>query len=542
MSSILASPFSSLQTALRTAVVALVTVAALSIAAPSAHAGAGEVKALQAALPVGVNIKDASTTQLFNAFIAVITAPNTKFATPAKQAVLMGEAMKAAGANATDAGVVFGMAVKAAEGNGADPLFDFFEQRRTAIAIVASTAGAGKGLNVAQIPDLAAETFRESGAPFIVVAAASKSKPGAGAIIGGRALQIFEDPMAFPDPNADAITLANDAMFDKKLAAAAQDVAQWIAAVATDTERFVVGVGDGRGGLNLKFADKIVLGTAAGDPTNAGNIVNSVLKQQILDPTGMYVNAPVAASNELRSAIVKKASTLAKTLTAVADIEEIQKIANSYGKLIATQNPDKPGKTFLTLSSAAGYVKTMATAVMSKPQTDKFGQPLTVPQIAALNDNKRDEIAEIAAYMVGGLIDSPELAALGTSLKGATKAAGIILKIITSAATIKPKTVKGADLGPRPETFAADVAASVAVTIEASSLDTNIKNALEALLTATKNGLPTTAAKINKAQAQNILNVLNEIYAGTADLNRFENGLDPVGAVSDPETDKHPFS
>ena len=128
--------------------------------------------------------------------------------------------------------------------------------------------------------------------PFITVAQESKSQVGAGAIIGGRAIQIANDVAAADE----AVTLANNALAAKGLSASAQSIAQCVSAeIADDTDSasFAVHFADASTDTaepTFKYAAKIATGAAAGDPTNAGNIAHALFGEQILDSTGTLVN------------------------------------------------------------------------------------------------------------------------------------------------------------------------------------------------------------------------------------------------------------
>lgn len=493
----------------------MIAAAALSVSSTSAFAGASELKALQEALGA-TPIASATSAQLLAAFRTVLADP--KFDTTKKQGVVAGEALKAAGVNAQNAGQVFADAIVAANSNPADVLNGIFADRRNFTALAAKTAGSGKGLNVLQIPGLAANIFvSEDSAPFLASAQAAKNKPGAGAILGGRARQFVSSNPATAD--ALSAVLANSALVaDVKLTAGAQDIARYIAAEINDTASFAAAVGNGNANANNKYAVAIAVGAAAGDPTNAGNIAHSIFGQNVLNTNGTESAPSVVASTTLQAAAVKGLSKLVKDMAAFADIEEIQKIGNAVGEKIQTGA--------IKLSKAASTVKTLATAVMNKPRT-------TAAFSINSDANKQDEIAEVAAYMVGGLIGSAELNALKPEA-----AASKLLAIITTAAKIKPKVTKGVANGPAAGSFSADVTGSVALTVETSSLPAAIKDAFQALLEDDK-----TAAKIDKNNVTAINDVIAGVYSNNATvIAKLESGLSLPGAVSDPETDFRPFN
>jgi hypothetical protein len=528
--------------ALRFAALAVLSAAALALVAPSAYAGSAELNALKANLTV--DIKNATSAQLYAAFKATIA--NATFNKTTKYGVVLGEALKAAGPNATDAGEYFGSQIPV----DPDPnVASAYAAPNPLISLAAKTAGTGKDLNVTQIPDLTAELLSNLGGDDKAIAKAAAisaaNKPGAGAILGGAASLLPDD--------AGKTDYAKEFIQDTKLASAAQDIVQWIAATVTDTPSFTVNVANDN--LNFKIAAKIATGAVAGDPTDAGNIIHNLYNQQLMNnETGALSNPTATSSANVLATLNKGAATLAMTVGPVADIEEIQKIGNAFGQQIAKSNGASTPKGVVLLSQAGRIVNALATAVMNKPLTDRFGQVIEPNRIA----NKADEIAEVTAYVLGGLIGSPELGYVKAGASAAQiaaankKAATTILALITNATKVKPKfvTVNGVKVfqGPAPEDFAADVAASVALTVVNSSLSTGIKAAVQALLTLTDSkGNPTTAAKINKLDAARVKVALDLVYANNLiDPNtgkkRFEDGNSVVDAISDPETDSRPFS
>ena len=104
--------------------------------------------------------------------------------------------------------------------------------------------------------------------------------------------------------------------------------------------------------------------------------------------------------------------------------------------------------------------------------------------------NKRDEIAEVAAYIVAGLAGSNDLDKLsGSTAAKAKSAATKLLGIITAAAKVNPTKKAGVVGGPTNDTFAADVAGSVALTVLNAPVGTgigqipqDIKDAFKALM------------------------------------------------------------
>jgi hypothetical protein len=520
----------------KSAAIALVAAASLSFSAPSAHAGAKELAAVKAKLTVSISA--ATSAQLYQAFKDTIA--DAAFDKTTEYGIVIGEIFKAAGANAQDVGDYFGTQIPI---DTNPKVVNAFSAPSPLISLAAKTAGSGTGLNVSQIPDFVAGLLPGLPAGTATTAAInSGNKPGAGAILAGNA-QILAD-------DAARTAFANTSIANKKLTSAAQDITRWIATTVGDTANYAVAIAN----ANPKLTVAVATGAGFGDTTNVGNIVHALFNQAGLnDTTGAATPLPtVAPSADVLKALNAGASKLATDISAGADIEEIQKIGNAFGQQIA-KSTIKAGKGDIALSKAAGIVKSLAQAVINKPRTDSFGVSIAANQ----DPNKQDEVAEVAAYVLGGLIGSPELsfgvadANPTKAAAAANKAAATILALITNATSVKPKVVTKVNQGPTADKFAADVAASVALTVETSSLAQNIKDAVKTLLTKTDTkGNPTTAIKINKTAALQVKAAIDLVYAGNL-LNttgpnigkpRFENGNSAVSAVSDPETDSRPFS
>ncbi|HYR57977.1 MAG TPA: hypothetical protein VEO95_05090 [Chthoniobacteraceae bacterium] len=506
---------------------------ALLASPTSARAGASEVTALVAALAAQVpshTFLTASSSDLLAAFKTVIGMD--KFNSTKEFGVVAGEALKAAGPNALDAGAVFANAINTdamLSAVKADEMTNFHF-----LSLAAKTAGKGKNLNVTQIVGLSAG-FVTSDADAQTAAENATNKPGAGAILGGRASQLADDTAK--------TTFANNMLADTKLAPGAQDLAHYIAKQVADSAAFAVHLADGSTDTGasasaaiLKYGLSIALGTAAGDPTNAGNITHTLFNEQILLPNGTLAAPTAMPSAKLVTTMQKGVPKFAKSIAFIADTEEIQKVANAIGQQIATPSAANPAKGAVSLGMASSIAKTLAAGIMAKPRgtndiTDRNSDA-----------NKQDEMTELAAYLVGGLAGSPELAALAASGKAST-AAGDILKIILAVTGTKPKSVKvngvATPNGPGAGSFSADTAASVALTVQSSSLDASIKTALETLLE-----MPTTITKLagtDTTRQMQVKQAILDVYSNT-NTARFENGTDPAGAVSDPETDIHPFN
>lgn len=509
---------------LKQGVLALLAAAALGLSSNSAHAGAAELKALQAVLnPIPISL--ATSQQLLTAFQQVIV--QQRFSSNNGKAVTAGEALKAAGVNAQDAGEVFAAAIVAANGNVNSALNGIFTNRANFVPLAAKTAGTGRGLNVLQIPSLSAVLFAtDLSASFSTAAINAKNKPAAGAILGGNALKLVT--IDANTAGAASVDVANAALGDKRLQSSTQDILRYMTAElvnVTNTADFAVLVGNGNGTNNrtnnTRFAVAIAVGAAAGDPTNAGNIAHAIFGQKQLNDNGTESNVTVVPSANLKSTALRGLSGLVRNMASFADIEEIQKIGNAVGKEISAGT--------LRLSVAAANVRTLAVAIMNKPAVNSFGQAF----VQNTASNKQDELVELAAYAIAGLSASGDLNVTGTK---ATAAANTLFRILTSVSGVRPSPAVG---GPGLSGYSADLAGSVALTVLNSAINNDVKIAFRNLMLA-----PNTAARIDRNNVSGIQSVVFSVYNNTnpALTGLLEDGFNLNGAVSDPETDFRPFN
>src|SRR5260221_6478882 len=174
----------------RSLTIASLAVAGIALLASttSARAGASEVTALVNALAAQVpshTFLTASSDDLLAAFKAVVLPLGSKFNSIKEFGVVAGEALKAAGPNALDAGAKFANAINTDASLLAvktDEMTNFHF-----LSLAAKTAGTGKNLNVTQIVALSAG-FVASDLDAQTAADNAANKPGAGAILGGGAL------------------------------------------------------------------------------------------------------------------------------------------------------------------------------------------------------------------------------------------------------------------------------------------------------------------------------------------------------------------
>src|SRR5262245_27405547 len=237
---------------LRKSILTLGIAASTLVLTPSgAHAGSKELKALVTALN-GVSPGSATTAQLLTAVQNAITA-NPKL----KAGIIAGEALKVAGANATDFGTELGEFA-----DGAPPGGDIAKFAADA----AKTANTGKLPDGSKVVDFADAIFSNDASNTDALAAAKfavASKTAAGQILGGRSTALSD---------TDALALANSAAADSKLKGAIQSVAQFVGANVTDADDFAHSLA----GTNIKLLPKIAPGAAAGQPDQASNILEGL--------------------------------------------------------------------------------------------------------------------------------------------------------------------------------------------------------------------------------------------------------------------------
>lgn len=449
-----------------------IAAAALSIAVTdSAQAGAKEAKALVAALsPKTVDNADPAD---LAAAVAKVIAENSKF----KPGIVAGEALKTAAAVSKGAGGAIADAVLAAAA-GAD---------RVAItADAAKTAGTGKGSNATQVDEFAKITIQSDLEAVQAAEKAKASKLGAAAIIQGRADSYTTD--------AAKIALTSSAVGNKKLIGLATEISAAGSVGISDPSAFTVAVTNAANAVKAGNGVKVAPGVVASNPEQAALIVQ-----------GLF------ASGDTK--VAKQAAALAKSVGAVADIEQISNVALVFGRQIASGS--------IKVTAAAGLAKTLTAAIVAKS---------TLPGKLSI-DNKADEVAEVAAFIVGGLVSNGAILNEKTGPK-------IMLAIIKSAiAGGKANAKKGQTA--LPANYIQDIAGSVAATVLNSNLSGKVQDAIRDFLVK-KAG--TIAGKANGADLAAAITsgfdiTLNGKYEDgkIADANK-------TGFVIDPETDDRGFT
>jgi hypothetical protein len=451
--------------------------------AGSAFAGLAEVNALNVVLAAqNVSLATASGDQLAAAVDSVITA-NANF----KPGVVAGEALKGSGSAAPDA--------------GAKIAAEIIDNARVAgnklnvAADAAKTAGSGKGPNLSQAASFE-RPFLLSNGDAITVANKVKSLPASvGAVMGGRALNL--------NTIGEKVTLADTAIKTSTLKKSTFSIAQFVGGTAAD----VSGTGtalfaDLLSKLNVGLTVKITPGVVAGDPNNAGNIVATIVND------GSLVS------------VLKKASTLARDVAKVADIEEIQKVAAAIGAKI--------GNGQIKTSQLSAIAQGLVSGIAGKPVAVNGPNRLV---------NKRDEIGEVGASLMNAIASNALFD--DDSSKGKKKAINLVIGMLkTMVAKSKSNTERSLQT-----LVAPDLAGSVALTIKYLGINGVIdSDVATAILGAIQNNAKKIAGKLGPSVSA----AVGEVTApGSGDLVKYENGQDlttvpedpQTGPVVDPETD-----
>lgn len=441
----------------------------LFLSANAAFAGSAEINALNAALSPQT-IQTATGQQLANAVVTVING-NPGF----KPGVVAGEALKGAGSNASDAGSKIANATIGLPTVTADKI------KYAADAV--KTAGTKAGANVAQIPTFI-QPFVDTDAEAVSIA---KKIPtvtsGVGAIFGGRALDLMTD--------AAKLALGNTALTPSNgLLAATQSIAQFIGDTVIDSDQFAHDLSV----ANIKQTTKIAPGVTAADPTNAGEIVKSIVNEAAL-----------------LSVVQGKAATLAKGVAAVADIEQVELVGQAIGAKI--------GSGVIKLSRVNAIAKGLVKGISVRPASATGANRL---------DNEVDEIGEVGAYFANAIAANSAFS--GTTTKAGKKAGKIIVGLLKTIV----KSSKSTANSTLQMLVAPDVAGSVTQTVKSYPFNATIAAAIQAALTSPKAG-----KKIGgTAFAASVSAAIAEVYNSATEVLKYENGtIAAFGNVTDPETD-----
>jgi hypothetical protein len=507
----------------RISTLAFAVVTALTFTAFSPNAEAAPLRptkeylALQAELPPNVTVETATPAQLAQAVTdAIQDAANVRL----KPGNIAGEALKYAGSNGQEAGDEIADALIAAHG-GDDKL-----AARDAI----KRAGSGKDINVSLVPDFATKFIVDNPTTFALAKSVASSKLGVGAVIAGRAIQIDQNAALTEQQQYDAqVALVNGALAPAKLAggnlkAAVVQILKFVveevdaqAGFGADTADFTLQVA--KTAINIPLAAKIGTGGVAGDPLNGGPIVDTLLNEATLP--------------KLKSGV----AGFVKAVGAVADIEELSHIAVAVGKQMAIVVGTT---TAIKVSAAKAVVTALAKAIVAKSTAaDPVRNSAT---------NKRDEVGEVAAFMVGHMLNAATLG--GAKPQITAKAAGgkilaIILGAVNATKGAKVAAANGASFYAN---TAADVAGSVAETLEqlqaAGTITSEFFNQVKAFLLtkATAIGGKANASAVETAMIAGF--AVGPDAGGPNGVGRFEIGTVANAAeatTADPETDFKPF-
>lgn len=455
----------------------------VTVGVSTASAGNRERKAVIANLG-GATPENATPEQLAAAVKAAIAA-NPR----SKPGVIAGEALKFPSAITRNAGdEIATAALEAINATTTDATTRTGRVQLTADA--ARTAGTSRGANINEVPAFSRVALDSDPEAVEAATAARASKVGAGAILGGRASEQTSD--------ADRIALANSALATRQLAGAATEIGRFIAAQTTDSDEFGLAISE----ANDKLASKIIIGVVAGDPDNAGEIVDKVT---------------TSADATMVAFFAKASSVIAKNVGISADIEQVVLVGRALAGL--ANRTAANGKPLLAITRVASLTKILAAVIVLKGTNDAENAPL----------NKADEIAETAAFVVGAIAGNA-----GLNLKKAPK---IIFAIIKGAVNGgKNKKI------PIPQSYIADIAGSVALTIANSSIPADVQTAIRQFLLDPKGKRAKQIGGASNAPA--VTSALTAGFDNSANANtQFEDGTKlQLAQVTDPETDIRPFN
>lgn len=377
-------------------------------------------------------------------------------------------------------GNILGEALKSGEGsNFGNDLATHFavgSLDTTDIGLAALRASTGLGANAAFVPDFS-ETYLTTNVDAGAAAkVAKKSAIAIGAIYGGQAQNDVTDA------EVKTTALAGINAFPS----AVQAIARYVVPESSDAGDFAVSIS------TTKNVLKVAVGSATGAPGEAGDIVDSVIN----DPT-------------VGAVARKNAPKIAKNVSAVASIEQVQVISDVLGRVVTK------GQLNATAKGLA-----LAVANRVKPQGD--GGPTRI-------ENRADEIGEIAAYFLNGIIaHNPSLT---SSFSNPKTAAGLIVNIAknifkASKLTKKNGFVNAKELQNQLLALGGNFASSIGYTLKKLNVSQDVITAIVA------------KAKtiVGKSNATTFTTQLNAGFSDTTGAGNFEDGT-AAGSVVDPETD-----
>ncbi len=486
----------------------LAAAAVLLATSSSAFAGKAEIDALNAQL-APKTIATATSQELANAVVFFTNpANNPKKLNPG---TIAGEALK--GATTADAGTVIGAALAGVTFPVTFGTKTLTKDQYSTAAIKATASG--KGATVAQVPGYTQALYTPAQAVELAkLVKGTKKAPGA--VLQGGASNINDADSAVE--TAAKATYLNGAVSLKEFASAIQDISRGVA-VTVDAGFSVLftntvvtaNAGD-------KNVPKVITGIVEGKPTDAGAITDAALNGKAAD-----------------SVIGKAVIGLSKTIGAVADIEQIQKVGEAMAKRSIVEAGAK-------ITTAKTIITNLAKAIGAKPFASLIGgkgsDPLLATADATLvkNSEKADELGELAAYFINALLPSTQFAALKDDAARAKLIADLTKAVVTNGKladkATKPTT---ADKDAYTKLLGVYVAGSVALTIGASSVTPELKTAVKAALDKIAKGLA------GKGNDQLVLDAIADAIDGTVAGNRFENGTIALNPLTDPETNTKNF-
>lgn len=367
--------------------------------------------------------------------------------------------------------------------------------RQVVVADAAVRATTQAGANPTNVPDFSSFFVDTNADAQTIAKRAAKSSTAIGAIFGGRALDLATV--------GDWVVVGNLGIQDPKLKKAAQQIAQFVGdAVPGDTEaaQFATALS----AANTTQIQKIAVGVTTSNPTAAGGII-----------AGLLGNATTTQGT------VKIAPKIAKAVGVVADVEQVQVMASSFG-------------AFVSSKQAVSVVKALVQGISTRnPKSPVNGAG------ALSTINKSDEIGEVVAYFVAALAHSN--ANFDAILADAKKGPALIFSIAKAVFQgAKVKAIKTAGqksdalqqgLLAKAGNFGASLAFTLKQLVVAGDLTQDVVNAFAAKIDSKSVNSIGGAKNAAAIQAQ-----FDAGFAADAATKGFEDGT-AVGSVIDPETD-----
>lgn len=374
-----------------------------------------------------------------------------------------------------------------------------------------------------------------------IIATISATNPGAAAAVG-KAIIDSDTINAFDtveEKSALAGSLAKAAKTSTAAGAAAAGVASKLAVGdVTGREKIanfaILAAAKSVSTISMEIGKQ--LGTSADRITFAGNVAfaNPTKASEIAVGVSM---ADAKQSDQIVDRIIgieKVKTAAAKVVAAVAMAVDVEEIAEIVTMVSTHFTLDGKGGTNLKASTATAIAAAAAKAINSKPGINTA--------------NRADELGEVAASMIGQLALNTTVDSLGKTIDIGTKVkliSGIaqsVIKALSKNETVEVKN-EAADL-----TFAAGIAGDIAFTLFRAKTqglitagDFDLIKAKLLLDIPKLGGAGYGPFKVGTVlQPGAILTAMNDAFAGTSPLNKYEDGTRPGDTTVNPDIPAYP--